>query len=303
VIVSPAALAHAQQRAAAVGARLLKIDACVVDLIDDIDVPARETGPLVDLSVKEGAAVAHGELLGKIDDQVAQRKLDETTAKLRAAEKKANSTVEIDYAQATFEVANQEYEINRSLRAKGSISMSEYQKSYLAKQQAELSIVKAKNDLEIERLNAEAQSVELNAVNDAITRHQITSPLDGNVLKLYRQPGEWVQAGDKVLQIVRMNRLQVQGFIEATNFDPHEIDGRKVIARAKLARDRTEDFFGVVVNVGLQMRGDRRYAIVAEVDNRTENDRWLLIPGSEVDLTIDLASPAVAKSPPVTESR
>ena len=304
-----APLACGQQEALLAGAKQLKLDTCFVTLIDDVDVPARETGPLVELIVKEGQAIRQGDLLGKSDDQIVQRKLQEATAKLRAAEKKANSTVEIEYAEAASDFATKEYEINRNLREKNAISLPEFQKSALAKKQAELSIAKTRNDLEIEHLNADALRVEHDAVNDALVRHQITSPLDGNVLEIYKQSGEWVQAGDKVLRIVRMNRLRVQGFIEAANFDPHEVDGRQVIAKAKLAHGREESFSGRVASVGLethggsQTSGGSRYSIWVEVENKSENDHWLLSPGAEVDLTIDLVTPAVALTPSITESR
>ena len=297
---SPARLTSAAQ---------LKLETSFVMLIDDVDVPARETGPLVELSVKEGQAVVRGDLLGKIDDQIVARKRDEVGAKLKAAEKKAASTVEIDYAQAAYEFAAKEYEINRTLREKNALSLPEYQKSALAKRQAELSIDKTRNDLEIEQLNADAQRVELDAVNDAIDRHQITSPLDGNVMEIYKQAGEWVQSGEKVLRVVRMSRLRVQGFVEAAEFDPREIDGRQVMVRAKLAHDRVETFAGRIVSVGLEKRGGSqskggsRYLVWAEVDNRIEDEHWLLLPGADVDLTIDLVSPAVAATPTANPSR
>jgi multidrug resistance efflux pump len=300
--------AHAQQSVGSDGSQL-RLDTCFVTLIDDIDVPARETGVLLELHVREGQAVAQNDALGKIDDQIVQRKRDEVDAKLKAAQKKAESTVEIDYAVAAFQVAEKEFEINRELRRKNSVSLIEYEKSALAKTQADLSIDKTRNDLEIEALNAEAARVELDAVNDSIARHQIASPLDGNVMEIYKQAGEWVQTGDKVLRIVRMNRLRVQGFVEAAQFDPHEINGRQVLVRAQLAHDRIESFSGRVSYVGLEKRGGSQFAsgsrfvIWAEVDNRIEEGHWLLLPGADVDLTIDLESPAVAETPTAIQAR
>jgi multidrug resistance efflux pump len=292
--------AWGQQTATLAGAQWLRLESCYVQLIDDVDVPARETGPLIELQVREGQAVGASQPLAKIDDQIVRRKQEEAMARLRAAEKKAGSTVEIEYSQAAYDVAAKEYEINRSLRSKGSVSLLEFEKSALAKREAELSIEKTRNELDIEQLNADAQRVELEAVNDAVVRHQIVSPIDGNVLKIHKQAGEWVQAGEKVLQIVRMNRLRVQGFIEADNFDPHEIDGRAVSVQARLARGRIETFAGRIVFVDLEKRGGSqhtggsRYEIWAEVDNRSENDHWLLLPGSEVDLAIDLSAASIA---------
>lgn len=287
----------------------LELGTCFVMLIDDVDVPARETGPLVAMNVQEGQAVAQNELLAKIDDQIVQRKRDEVDAKLQAAVKKAESTVEIDYATAAYQVAEKEFEINRELRRKNSISLIEYERSALAKTQAHLSIDKTRNDLAIEQLTAEAQRVELEAVNDAIGRHQIVSPLDGNVMEIYKQAGEWVETGEKVLRVVRMNRLRVQGFVEAAKFNPSEIQGRRVTVVAKLAHDRIEVFHGHVAHVGLEKHGGSqfstgsRYQIWAEVENRIEDGHWLLMQGADVELTIDLASPAVTAGQSVQPTR
>lgn len=298
IIISSVTVAQDTRMASA--QRQLTLNACVVMLIDDIDVPARETGVLLKLNVQEGQPVQQNDLLGNIDDQIIQRKRDEVAAKLKAAEKKASSTVEIDYATAAFQVAEKEYEINHELRRKNSISLIEYEKSALAKTQAQLSIDKTRSDLEIEQLTTEAQRVELDAVNDSIARHQIGSPIDGNVFEIYKQAGEWVQTGDKVLRVVRMNRLRVQGFVEADQFDPHEIKGRRVVVEARLARDRVESFPGHVTHVDLEKHGDSqssmgsRFMIWAEVDNRSEENEWLLRPGADVTMAIDLVSPAIA---------
>ena len=45
---------------------------CQVFLIDDVEVPALESGALVSLNVKEGDLVTRDELLAQIDDRQAQ---------------------------------------------------------------------------------------------------------------------------------------------------------------------------------------------------------------------------------------
>jgi multidrug resistance efflux pump len=310
LVLATYSVAHAQDNGTGVSRpSQLNLGTCFVMLIDDVDVPARETGPLVAMHVQEGLAVSQNDLLAKIDDQIVQRKRDEVEAKLQAALKKAESTVEIDYATAAYQVAEKEFEINRELRKKNSISLIEYERSALAKTQAHLSIDKTRNDLAIEQLTAEAQRVELEAVNDSIGRHQIVSPLDGNVMEIYKQAGEWVETGEKVLRVVRMNRLRVQGYVEAAKFNPAEIQGRRVTVVAQLAHDRTEVFHGHVAHVGLEKRGGSqfstgsRYQIWAEVENRIEDGHWLLMPGADVELTIDLASAAVTAGQNVQPAR
>ncbi len=143
------------------------------------------------------------------------------------------------------------------------------------------------------------------------------SPLDGNILEIYKQAGEWVQSGDPICRIVRMNRIRVTGFVQAAEHDPSELDGRPVTVRAEFARGRIEEFTGHVAFIALERTsingqgyGDLRagptpqtnvvpgtgsYHVWVEVDNRAENGHWLLLPGSAVDVTIHLGQPRVAR--------
>ncbi len=84
-------------------------------------------------------------------------KREEAEAKLKAADQRANSTVEVDYAQAEFAVASNEEASANKLHVRGDISSSEYQKLALEKRRAELQIEKSQNDLLIEKLNADAE--------------------------------------------------------------------------------------------------------------------------------------------------
>ncbi len=277
----------------------LKLQLCYTALIDDIEIPARETGLLRELYVREGMPVEAGAPIASIDDSIVQRKREEAEAKLKAADQRANSTVELAYAEAEFAVASSEEAAGEKLRAKASMSFSEYQKLALEKRRAELQIEKTKNDLLIQKMNADAERAALGSISDAIGRHQIVSPLDGNVHEVFRRPGEWVEAGQSICRIVRMNRIRVQGFVLASQYDPQELLGRQATVVTELARGRRATFGGQIVHVGLEKTSiqDASYVVWAEVDNQVENGYWVLLPGSAVDLTIHLDRPAVANQP------
>ena len=46
-----------------------EVDAVVINLIDEVKVPAQEAGPLAEIVTREGRRVKAGELLVRIDDQ------------------------------------------------------------------------------------------------------------------------------------------------------------------------------------------------------------------------------------------
>ena len=79
------------------------------------------------------------------------------------------------------------------------------------------------------------QQVVLTAIN--LKKHRITSPLDGVIVQLYRKPGEWVSPGDPIARLVRMDRLRVEGFVDASKYLPEEIDGSRVLNYSIIAKE------------------------------------------------------------------
>ena len=60
---------------------------------------------------------------------------------------------------------------------------------------------------------AEVQAAEAN-----LERRRITAPLDAVVVELSRHEGEWAQVGDPVMRLVRIDRLRVEGFLNAKDY-------------------------------------------------------------------------------------
>ena len=46
-------------------------------------------------------------------------------------------------------------------------------------------------------------------------QHRITVPVDGVVVAVEKKLGEWVDPGTSLFRIVRLDRLRIEGFIEA----------------------------------------------------------------------------------------
>ena len=120
-----------------------------------------------------------------------------------------------------------------------------------------------------------------------IALRRIVSPLDGIVVKVHKHVGEWLQPGDPVVEILRIDRLWVEGYVNAADFNPGEIEGRDVIVDAEMARGRKMRFKGQVVFVKPVVEGGD-YLVQAEVENRQENGHWLLRPGLNAAMTIQL---------------
>src|SRR3954471_23449503 len=111
-------------------AREMQLTHCLVSLIEDVQVPAREAGALISVNVTEGQHVTPGQLLAQIDDQ--QPKLDKLAAELErdAALAKAQDDIEVRYAEAAYAVAGAELERALAIERKspGGVTQQEIQK-------------------------------------------------------------------------------------------------------------------------------------------------------------------------------
>src|SRR5438045_3598420 len=114
--------------------RGVQLTHCLVSLLEDVQVPAREAGPLTSVNVVEGQHVTPGQLLAQIDDQ--QPKLDRMAAELErdAALAKAQDDIEVRYAEAAFAVAGAELERALAIQVKspGGVTQQEKKKLQLA---------------------------------------------------------------------------------------------------------------------------------------------------------------------------
>src|SRR6187397_2737486 len=81
----------------------------VVRVADQIKLPAKEPGVLLQLSVKEGTQVRAGQVIAKIDDSEPQMKKVAALADYKGAYNRWQDDVEIRFAQAQAAVAKIKY--------------------------------------------------------------------------------------------------------------------------------------------------------------------------------------------------
>jgi len=269
--------------------RVPDVKHCLVSLIQDVHIPAQERGVLVSITVKEGDLVRAAKVddrseqgvLANIDEHQAILQKQAAQTRLDAAKAQADDAIAVQYAQASYKVANTEYEqaLEINQRVKGTIPEAEVRRLLLTRDRAILQIRKSQLDKRVAQMNAKVHEAEVHAADDLIRRQRIRSPVDGVVVAVFRHAGEWVNPGEPVLRVVGMNPLRVEGFVEGSKYNPADVAHREVIVVAELAKGRRVAFTGKVVFVSPIVQAGGRYRIRAEVTNRTEQGEWLLRPG------------------------
>jgi len=262
-------------------AAAISIPHCLVSLIEEAQVPAEEAGVLVELNVREGQQVKTGDLLAKIDDDLAQMQNKVSELQLQVAHEQAANDVNVRYARAAAEVAKAAYEqrLEANQKVPGAVPKGELREYHLKWQSLVLQIEQSELDLRVAGLETQVSAAEVEAAKENVARRHILAPLDGVVVRVNRHAGEWVQPGDQVLHLVRMDRLRVEGFLSAAEYMPSQITGMPVTVEVELAAGRKASFEGKVVFVSPLVDAGGEFRVWAEVPNRQDNGFWLLRPG------------------------
>jgi macrolide-specific efflux system membrane fusion protein len=263
---------------------------CLVSLIDEAQVPSREPGVLRELMVKEGDQVAKDQMLAQIDDRKEQHELEAAQYKWESAKQEATNDVNVRYAKAGADVYRQEvlqnYDANQKVA--GTVSQTEVRRAELKHKEFLLQSEASEFKMQQSAIDAKVREAETRIAAEAIERRKIRSPLDGVVVERRRRAGEWVQPGDPVLHVMRLDRLRVEGFVPAADYSAGDIDGRPVTITVVLAHGRREQFQGKVVFVNPEVDANGEFRVWAEVFNRQENEHWLLSKGMIAEMTIHL---------------
>ncbi len=263
---------------------------CLLSLDAEVLMPAQEAGVLMRIPTREGQQVAKGDLLAQIDDTLPRLQQNVAINKLKAAQREADDDVSVRYSTAAAKVAEADYlqALEANAKVRGVVPQAEVRRLLLKQREMELSIEKSQKERDVAALQAKVNEAEVEAAAANLERRRLVAPLDAVVVELTHHEGEWVQPGDPVMRLVRVDLLRVEGFLNAKNHRPSEIRGRPVEVVVTLARGKQETFPGKIVYVKPLIEAGGEFLVRAEVKNRQENDFWILSPGLKAEMTIQL---------------
>jgi len=273
------------------------VPSCLITLIEDVDVPAQEAGMLKELLVREGDEVKIGDPLGQIDDELEQELKKVAVYKLDVAKKEAKNENSVKAAMAAMQVAEAEVEQAKEANRLRSdtVARAELIRIALGHEHATLQWKQSEYDLEIAEISKLVRQAEDDVAALQLRRRGIVATLDGIVVERYLDEGEWLRPGDRVLRIIRMDRLRIEGFIDATKVSPSQVKrGDKVSVRLSPKEPvpggpaMGQEFSGEIVHVSPVVEAGPRFLVWAEVDNPQNNGDWPLRPGLHADMTISL---------------
>lgn len=268
----------------------LKVDSVVIRLIEQVEVPARERGVIARLHVREGQVVKAGDELAQIDDTESRLELNRARFELARARQQLKNTAKLKIAEKSLELAN--VELKRALEAviryEKAVSRSERDKLQLEVDRAKLDVEDAQQELALARILADRNQNDVDIAENRILQRKITSPIDGVVVQVNHRRGEWVEPGESVIRIVRIDRLRAEGFLGSQHVKS-SLAGRSVQLVVDLPGRGETHFSGQLRFVSPEIDPvDGMIRLWAEI----ENDDLLLRPGLRGSLLIGDANPA-----------
>ena len=276
------------------GTQQVAVPDAQVKLISQVRVPAQEAGVLFELNITEGQLVKEGQVLGAVDDRLAR--VENQLAKLEYEIAKLQSEDDIDERYANKSLAVSRSELKRSAEANqlyaDSVSQTEIERLQLLVDRSTLAIEQSQRDRKVSVITEKIKHHTIEASNLRIANRRIKSPLNGMVVEIFAQRGEWLQPGNPVLRVVKLDRLRVEAHLDGRKYG-RELEGCAVeITLALPPGGRVVKFPGEVVFVSPEVQpvtGEIR--IWAEV----QNEGMQLRPGDHGTLTIHVPAKSRTK--------
>ena len=276
-----------------VGLTELRADNCLVKTFRSVRVPAGTEGKITELLAVEGANVETGDLLARIDDTQAQLALKLRKAEEREAELNALNDVNLRDAKNNERSAIAEAEAYKELRREGAVPFWEMEKKILEADRATLRIELAELQQDIAKVQYVAKRSERELAEHELERRHVIAPFGGFIENRIAQLGEWVQPNSPMLQLVQLDRLRVEGDIDALRYPGQVTRGTpaKVMIYANTPKSAGIDtdvveIEGQVGFVSSEIDLNHRYRIWVEIENRQLGEDWVFKPGMEAEIVV-----------------
>ncbi len=249
--------------------------------IDEVDLPAREAGVIVQLEVKEGTRVKRGELIGRINDKDAQARLKAALAELEMARVQADTEAPVQEALAMVEIADAEFKNSQQINSQnaGAVSLFELRRLEATAKRAHFRAEIARVDQQVAKLTVSGRSAQVERLRAELERRQLVSPIDGVVVRSFRDAGEWVNAGDPVVRVLRMDRLRAEAMVNAEQYTPSELLGQRIKLIVQIKEGVEREVEAQITHASPDVTSGGYFYAYAEFDNPVEDGYWVIRPG------------------------
>jgi HlyD family secretion protein len=275
-----------------------------IEPVNNFEAHAPAPATVKRILVKEGDPVKKGQLILQLDDAEARAQAAKAFALLRAAQAdlqavKAGGTKEevlttqanLAKARTGRDEARRNLDAIKKLAQNGGASPVEVEaaKNRLQKAEADVQLFESKlsgrfSSPEVARVQANASQARAAyaAAQDLLKNSNIRAPFDGTVYQLPVREGSYVQGGALLVQMARLEKVQVRGFVDEPEIG-RLAKGEKVEIRWDAIPGRVWEGELTRIPTVVTMVGTRT---VGEVTCEIDNFDRKLLPNVNVNLNI-----------------
>ncbi|MBX3421663.1 MAG: efflux RND transporter periplasmic adaptor subunit [Pirellulaceae bacterium] len=201
---------------------------------DPTRVCSEASGIVQMVAVREGEHVTVGQNVAMIDDKLAKRQLAQAIIIASVARIKFESEIDAQLAENRSRVAKNE--LDRAIAANAKIRdaypLKEIDRLNLVFETTQLEIQRAVHDRKLSELEFQKALNEQANAEELVARHRVTAPAGGVVISVGKRPGEWVESGAELCQVMQLDHLIVEGFVQAAT--PSKLVGRQAVVGVRL---------------------------------------------------------------------
>lgn len=256
------------------------------------------------LLVGEGDTVKKGQLLLQLDDSDARAQAARASAQIHSAnadlaavqgggthEQVISTTADLVKAHGELNAAQRNLDAMKRLQQSGAASPAEVSDAETRLQTAQAQVNLQEQKLQSRYSKPEeqrvfAQKIEAEsayqAAKDILDSSNVRAPQDGIVYSLPVRQGQYVNAGDLLLQVANLSRVQVRGFVDEPDIGRLQT-GQKVSIEWDAVSGRIWEGKLTHIPTTVVARGTRN---VGEIKCEVDNSDGKLLPNTNVNLTI-----------------
>lgn len=262
----------------------------MVRYINKTKLPAETQGKLTELNVEEGMSIKKGDIVAVVDAKQAMmavkvKKGEELEAKLNA-----ENDINKQDAVATEKIAAAEAKTFEELHSKGAAPYWEMKKKQAEADRAALRIKLADTNAEQAMAVYVSKKYGTEMAEYEVEMRTIRAEFDAYVETRFAQKGEWVQPGSPIVEIVQMDRVRVEGFVNGIDYAGQVRRGLpvqiEVIVGGTKTNPRTKKFEGTIEYVSTELDINKRHRIWVSIPNERVGDDWLIKPGMGASMRI-----------------
>ncbi|HBE70668.1 MAG TPA: hypothetical protein DDW52_21190 [Planctomycetaceae bacterium] len=283
------------------------ISGCPVMVEEAVDIPALESGLIVELGVKLNEPVTADQWIAKLDSRQNELQLGIAQLRHESAVRLANDKSEIDFQQLALQELQTELTKHREISS--SVGDTEIRRLTLQVGKTRLSLLQARQTVENRLVEAKTRKAEIDVIQEQLRRRISKSPINGIIANLEQKVGQWVEAGETIARVENLNTLTVDAIVPLNSIDLANIVGADVRVPIQPSSNAsgqgrsgtvngqpgTVYLKGQVTSYDHKVTGRGLVRLHCAVDNILHRNQYLLLPGMNVNLEIETPTPAESR--------